>query len=73
MPRSSAKRIGGEIANASIDVLESEIKPHHVAQMVLGAIAANRLYIITHKERLAAVERRFAAIRADSEAGTGGK
>ncbi len=68
LPRST-KRIGGAIVDASIDVLESEVKPHHVAEMVLRGIAANRLYIITHPERMAAVEQRFANIRADCDAG----
>jgi NAD(P)-dependent dehydrogenase (short-subunit alcohol dehydrogenase family) len=40
------------------------------AQIVLRGIAANRLYIITHPARMAAVEQRFAAIRSDCEAGT---
>ncbi len=67
LPRST-KRIGGAIVDASVDVLESEVKPHHVAQMVLRAIEANLLYIITHPERMEAVAARFAAIRSDSEA-----
>ncbi len=66
---SSTRRVGGETGDASVDMLESEVKPHHVAAMVLAAITTNRLYIITHKERLAAVDHRFAAIRADGEAG----
>lgn len=67
LPRST-RRVGGDTADAAGDVLDSEVKPHHVAAMVLAAIAANRLYIITHKERLEAVDQRFAAIRADGEA-----
>lgn len=39
------------------------------AQIVLRGIAAGRLYIITHPARMQAVEARYAAIRADSEAG----
>lgn len=68
LPRST-KRIGGEIVDPSVDVLESEVKPHHVAEMVLRGIAANRLYIITHPERMAAVEQRVANIRDDCDAG----
>lgn len=39
------------------------------AQIVLRGIAEGRLYIITHPERMAAVEKRFAKIRSDCAAG----
>lgn len=47
------------------------VKPMEVdvaAQIVLRGIAADRLYIITHPERMTAVEQRFANIRSDCDA-----
>jgi NAD(P)-dependent dehydrogenase (short-subunit alcohol dehydrogenase family) len=67
LPRSTM-RVGGEIVDPSVSVLESEVKPHHVAAMVLRGIEANRLYIITHPERMGAVEQRVANIRDDCNA-----
>ncbi len=45
---------GGEVT-----LIGRTLTPEHVAERVLGAILANRLYIITHEEGLEPLRRRF--------------
>ena len=42
--------------------LESGLDPAHVAQLVIGAIEARRLFVFTHAETRAAVERTYAQV-----------
>ncbi len=66
-----AAALGRRGASAGLPTSLS-VKPMEVdvaAQIVLRGIAANRLYIITHPERMAAVEQRIANIRSDCDAG----
>lgn len=60
------RRGTGEGLPTSLSVTPMEVAV--AAQIVLRGIAAGRLYIVTHPARMAAVEARYAAIRADSEA-----
>lgn len=64
LPRNT-RRVAGEFLSAGADMIESPMKPHHVAEMVLRGIADNRLYILTHPDRMEAVERRFDRLRSD--------
>jgi NAD(P)-dependent dehydrogenase (short-subunit alcohol dehydrogenase family) len=66
LPRNTRRVAGITIGDdTGADVIDSPMKPHHVADMVLRGIAENRLYIVTHPDRMAAVERRFAHLRRD--------
>jgi hypothetical protein len=46
------------------ELVQSGLDPSHVAFLVLAAIREDELYVITHPERRAQVEERFAAILA---------
>ena len=46
---------GGEV-----ELIGRYLAPEHVAERVLRAIVANRLYVITHSEGLEPLRRRFA-------------
>jgi hypothetical protein len=42
-----------------VTLIGRTLTPEHVAERVLRAIRANRLYIITHEEGLTPLRRRF--------------
>src|SRR5262245_4123005 len=46
-------------AGEAVDLIGRYLEPDHVADRVLRAIRANRLYVITHEEGLAPLRRRF--------------
>lgn len=50
------------------EALESGLEPAHVADLVLDAIAARRLYVFTHADRRPDVERRFGLMMEGFEA-----
>jgi NAD(P)-dependent dehydrogenase (short-subunit alcohol dehydrogenase family) len=64
LPRNT-RRVAGLSLGSGADMIDSPMRPHHVAEMVLRGIAENRLYIVTHPDRMAAVERRFEHLRRD--------
>lgn len=57
--------IGGTIRDPSKTTITSDLKPAHVAQMVLEAIEENRLYIYTSDDCWAPIEERHEALRKD--------
>jgi len=50
---------GGAESGGEVDLIGRSLEPEHVAERVLRAIRANRLYVITHEEGLPALRRRF--------------
>jgi NAD(P)-dependent dehydrogenase (short-subunit alcohol dehydrogenase family) len=60
----NTQAIGGAIREAGTMLQDLGIAPAQVAAKVLDAIAADEPYIFTHTERLQAVKKRFAGIRA---------
>src|SRR5262245_17615061 len=50
---------GGVESGGEVDLIGRSLEPEHVAERVLRAIRANRLYVITHEEGLPALRRRF--------------
>jgi NAD(P)-dependent dehydrogenase (short-subunit alcohol dehydrogenase family) len=54
LKNAGAKESGGEV-----DLIGRYLEPAHVAERVLRAIHANRLYVITHEEGLTPLRRRF--------------
>jgi NAD(P)-dependent dehydrogenase (short-subunit alcohol dehydrogenase family) len=48
-----------ERAGRAVELIGRYLSPEHVAERVLRAIYANRLYVITHEEGLAPLKRRF--------------
>ena len=65
--RALRRHADGSALPVSLSVKPME--PERAAAIVLRGIEDNRAYIITHPERMAAVEARFANIRADCDAG----
>ncbi len=64
--RQSSRNRPAELRNADgresggeVELIGRYLEPEHVAERVLGAIRANRLYVITHEEGLAPLRRRF--------------
>src|SRR5262245_297109 len=60
--RSRPERLRNTVAADSageVDLIGRSLEPAHVADRVLRAIRANRLYVITHEEGLAPLRRRF--------------
>jgi NAD(P)-dependent dehydrogenase (short-subunit alcohol dehydrogenase family) len=53
------KNAGGGETGGAVELTGRYLDPEHVAERVLRAIHANRLYVITHEEGLAALRRRF--------------
>jgi NAD(P)-dependent dehydrogenase (short-subunit alcohol dehydrogenase family) len=49
----------GEPAGGAVELIGRYLSPEHVAERVLRAIYANRLYVITHEEGLTPLKRRF--------------
>jgi hypothetical protein len=43
----------------AVELIGRYLSPDHVAERVLRAIYANRLYVITHEEGLTPLKRRF--------------
>jgi hypothetical protein len=43
----------------AVELIGRHLSPEHVAERVLRAIYANRLYVITHEEGLTPLRRRF--------------
>jgi NAD(P)-dependent dehydrogenase (short-subunit alcohol dehydrogenase family) len=58
--RPPALRNEVETAGEPVELLGGTLAPAAVAEMVLGAIRENRLYVITHAEGLEPLRRRFA-------------
>ena len=64
--RQSARNRPAHLANArapagsEVELIGRYLSPEHVADRVLSAIRANRLYVITHEEGLEPLRRRFA-------------
>jgi hypothetical protein len=62
--RESARNRPTDLSNDSpsrsepVELMGRTLAPAAVADMVLGAIRANRLYVITHEEGLEALRRR---------------
>ena len=48
-----------EAADGAVELIGRYLSPEHVADRVLRAIYANRLYVITHEEGLGPLRRRF--------------
>jgi NAD(P)-dependent dehydrogenase (short-subunit alcohol dehydrogenase family) len=46
-------------ASGAVELIGRYLAPEHVAERVLRAIYANRLYVITHEEGLTPLKRRF--------------
>jgi NAD(P)-dependent dehydrogenase (short-subunit alcohol dehydrogenase family) len=46
-------------AGGAVELIGRSLEPEHVAERVLRAIHANRLYVITHEEGLTPLRRRF--------------
>lgn len=63
--RQSARNRPAHLANprapagSEVDLIGRYLTPEHVADRVLAAIRANRLYVITHEEGLDPLKRRF--------------
>ncbi len=53
------KGAGGGARGGEVTLIGRTLSPEHVAERVLRAIRANRLYVITHQEGLAPLRRRF--------------
>ena len=51
---------GGETRRSEVELIGRYLTPEHVADRVLAAILADRLYVITHREGLEPLRRRFA-------------
>jgi hypothetical protein len=49
----------GAARAGEVDLIGRSLEPEHVADRVLRAIRASRLYVITHEEGLPALRRRF--------------
>ena len=58
--RPSGLRNEVETAGEAVELMGATLAPAAVAEMVLGAIRENRLYVITHAEGLEPLRRRFA-------------
>jgi NAD(P)-dependent dehydrogenase (short-subunit alcohol dehydrogenase family) len=58
--RPTALRNEVETAGEPVELIGDTLAPAAVAEMVLGAIRENRLYVITHTEGLEPLRRRFA-------------
>jgi NAD(P)-dependent dehydrogenase (short-subunit alcohol dehydrogenase family) len=54
------RNAGGEPGGPAVDLIGRYLTPEHVADRVLAAILADRLYVITHREGLEPLRRRFA-------------
>ena len=53
------RNAGAAEGGGEVDLIGRYLEPAHVADRVLRAILANRLYVITHEEGLAPLRRRF--------------
>jgi short-subunit dehydrogenase len=53
------RNAGAPDSAAEVDLIGRYLEPAHVAERVLRAIRANRLYVITHDEGLTPLRRRF--------------
>jgi len=53
------RNAGAPDGGGEVDLIGRYLEPAHVAECVLRAIHANRLYVITHDEGLAPLRRRF--------------
>jgi NAD(P)-dependent dehydrogenase (short-subunit alcohol dehydrogenase family) len=53
------RNAGGDARAGEVDLIGRSLEPEHVADRVLRAIRASRLYVITHEEGLPALRRRF--------------
>jgi NAD(P)-dependent dehydrogenase (short-subunit alcohol dehydrogenase family) len=53
------RNAGEREAGGAVELIGRSLDPEHVAERVLRAIHANRLYVITHAEGLAPLRRRF--------------
>ena len=51
------QRLQGDSAEVVPELLEDGLDPAHVAALVIGAIETRRLFVFTHAETRAAVER----------------
>ena len=58
--RPAALRNAGGEARGEVELIGRYLTPEHVADRVLAAILADRLYVITHREGLEPLRRRFA-------------
>ncbi|HKZ07715.1 MAG TPA: SDR family NAD(P)-dependent oxidoreductase [Methylomirabilota bacterium] len=54
------RNAGGEAEGPAVELIGRYLTPEHVADRVLAAILADRLYVITHREGLEPLRRRFA-------------
>jgi NAD(P)-dependent dehydrogenase (short-subunit alcohol dehydrogenase family) len=54
------KNPGAEAGGGAVELIGRYLTPEHVADRVLAAILADRLYVITHREGLEPLRRRFA-------------
>ena len=54
------RNAGGEAPGGAVELIGRYLAPEHVADRVLAAILADRLYVITHREGLEPLRRRFA-------------
>lgn len=57
-------RVGGETRGSDVTMPPSDVTPEHVGDMVVRAIAANDLYIISHPDNWPGVEKRSKALAA---------
>jgi len=53
------KNAGGDEVGGAVELIGRYLEPEHVAERVLRAIHADRLYVITHEEGLTPLRRRF--------------
>ena len=53
------RNAGDPDSGGEVDLIGRYLEPAHVAERVLRAIVANRLYVITHDEGLTPLRRRF--------------
>jgi NAD(P)-dependent dehydrogenase (short-subunit alcohol dehydrogenase family) len=53
------RNAAAEPAGGAVELIGRYLSPEHVAERVLRAIYANRLYVITHEEGLGPLRRRF--------------
>jgi NAD(P)-dependent dehydrogenase (short-subunit alcohol dehydrogenase family) len=53
------RNAGSADAGGAVELIGRYLEPDHVAERVLRAIRANRLYVITHEEGLTPLRRRF--------------
>jgi NAD(P)-dependent dehydrogenase (short-subunit alcohol dehydrogenase family) len=54
------RNAGAEAKGGEVELIGRYLSPEHVADRVLAAILANRLYVMTHREGLEPLRRRFA-------------